>query len=497
MPYVVLPIKAISRTKSNHRSLSLSWEDAVNGDWRSLFSRYDKKWYLKKFFPEITDEDLPKWGRQDTKPEESIPEGGTLRYFPTYGEMDLMRDRERGKPPLPWDTDDYRAELSVPWSGADMGTPWTPSLTDEGQVRFYPDWIRCIEDRPEVVTVGRFLRIMWEYFDDTLDGYATRNWGELTDARVQQWTTMPKPQSVEDLIFADTPDEIERIYLNGPPSCMSHAANNYTSGHPTRAYAGHGLAVAALPKRADPKKKFSQRALVWPAKKVYSTIYGTGKLEELLKELGYTKGSFHGARLAKIIDPARDSMVMPWIDDQVLVLDMGKYLKIHSKIEIMDGIPVADLALSTRRPAWSARVTANGAVTYMHRCATCGKARKESYWQGGKPLCKSCYDAAATPAPVEQYRCHCGSARKPDDQWPYIYVTRQDVGLVRRRSANSYAHGRFGACCGIDRAKRITNDGYVIMKNPLYKEPNAEPQNTAHDAPVQATNGVTDGAELS
>lgn len=503
MPYVILPVKALPRPGRVHRNMARDWGRARDSYYGLVHEDPEtRKNELNRFG--IEPEDITQWGMFVEKPE-IIPEGGTLRFFPTWEQMSDVTERERareGHKPLPWYQTD---EPDVPWHGLDTNTdmPWRPTLTPDGMVHFFPDWIRCIENRPEIVTIGRFLRVMWDYYDDVHGMYTTNRYGPLTDELVQQWSVIPKGQTPEDVFFATTADEIEKVYRNGPSSCMSHATSDYSTAgvHPTRAYAGHGLAVAALPNRKV-KGKWSQRALVWPEKKVYSTIYGTGKLEDFLKALGYTAGSFHGAKMSKLWVEGSDAIVMPWLDNQPLVLDMGKYLRIHAKTtETEDGLTLTDLAFTTKRPAWSPRSTTSGAVPYYRPCAKCGKKRtdRNARLEGNQPVCTACVEKVERKPPTRH--CACGLARYPVHTFKYVMVNRDATATVRRMLPKHIISGvgaGIASCCVKAKvAAQLANDGGIIVANPLYKEPHAESENTADHAPIPATDGVTDGAELS
>lgn len=127
----------------------------------------------------------------------------------------------------------------------------------------------------------------------------------LSEADIAKWAAIcfmaGEDLSVE---FATTGEDIERVYLYGPHSCMAHMRGDYLSdSHPVSVYGAGDLAVAYV--RRGEGQSISARTVCWPEKKVFSTIYGDGGaysevLENYLISLGYTHGDaedFHGARL--------------------------------------------------------------------------------------------------------------------------------------------------------------------------------------------------------
>jgi hypothetical protein len=114
---------------------------------------------------------------------------------------------------------------------------------------------------------------------------------------------------------------------------MSKRLSYFDCGvHPTRVYAGPDLAVAYIGSLND----VSARAVVWPDKKLYTTIYGdTHRMETALGALGYAEGSdsdFLGARLQRIEEDGK--FVMPYLDMGDFVDDCGDYLTITNHGDI-------------------------------------------------------------------------------------------------------------------------------------------------------------------
>jgi hypothetical protein len=183
------------------------------------------------------------------------------------------------------------------------------------------------------------------------------------------------------LKFADTADEIERIYTSGPSSCMSHSASDYSSSiHPTRVYAAGDLAVAYL--TDDDGEHIVARALCWPTKNIYSRIYGYEEmLTKALKAAGYQQGSLKGARMLKEMDG--DQYVVPYVDGAFRAYDEGDYLIIT---------PHGDICCETT----------NGLSGPTSRCEHCndGMTEEEGVWieDAQETWCEHC---------VENYTFYC------------------------------------------------------------------------------------------
>lgn len=127
--------------------------------------------------------------------------------------------------------------------------------------------------------------------------------------------------------FATTADEIERVYVKGPNSCMSGTPDEYRSSvHPVRVYAAGDLAVAYLMSGTA----ITARALCWPDKKVFGRPYGDEhRLIVALEAQGYSKGELVGAKLLRIEDE-NGKVICPYIDRHNYVEDDGKHLRISN-----------------------------------------------------------------------------------------------------------------------------------------------------------------------
>lgn len=108
----------------------------------------------------------------------------------------------------------------------------------------------------------------------------------------------------DEMQIALTPEDIVRVYTNGPSSCMAGSINDdwrNLGHHPAEAYAGPDLGVAYI---EDNNGNITARTLVWPEKKIYSRIYGdSDKMYLALQENGYEDADaadFIGARMTLI-----------------------------------------------------------------------------------------------------------------------------------------------------------------------------------------------------
>lgn len=169
------------------------------------------------------------------------------------------------------------------------------------------------EDRQLRMRPGAYLS---RYFSDV-----------LTDEDVQAWTLAhDKKYAPRELKLATTPDEIERVYRDGPRSCMSGGYRGDAPFPPVRVYGAGDLAVAYI---EDADGEPTARCVVWPEYKIRTRLYGDSRLRAALDAEGYTHGSLDGARLLREeLHPG--VFVCPYLDDVGSVTDEGDYLRIDS-----------------------------------------------------------------------------------------------------------------------------------------------------------------------
>jgi hypothetical protein len=214
---------------------------------------------------------------------------------------------------------------AVPWRFHDFGQVnhfAHVSTDDPTKLAFTPDAAHGRDDRQVRMRPGKYLASVLKLGDD-----AVREW-------CSEWAIANHPT---DLRFADTPDDIERVYTHGPNSCMCHPADDYASScHPVRVYGAGDLAIAYL----EPEKgHVTARALCWPARKLFGRVYGDGgKLIPMLEAAGFieidrrSETSFNGARLLRIEDDI--GFVCPYLDaPHYGVADDGDFLRIGGDID--------------------------------------------------------------------------------------------------------------------------------------------------------------------
>ncbi len=177
--------------------------------------------------------------------------------------------------------------------GTHTPPPWKPDYNLEHMDPAKPTMIRFIRDdkdgqrgRYTSMTVGRFLSRFrsHEFTQDEIEKYCA---------------VIGLDMEVSKLHVENSEDAFERIYLNGPHSCMAYEAKHDRYGteniHPVRLYGDLDLAVAYIIRAGD----ITGRCLVWPETKIHGRIYGDQKRMRLrLEEEGYKEDwDFTGARL--------------------------------------------------------------------------------------------------------------------------------------------------------------------------------------------------------
>lgn len=176
-----------------------------------------------------------------------------------------------------------------------------PSTAKDGMIAFTEDDDKGRQDRQTRLTPGRYLT---RYFSDVLSTSDIAKLAALYRAHFED---------IELKVTQDA-DEVERVYVNGPTSCMSKDATHYDgSEHPARVYAGPDLGVAYIETDAC---GITARAVVWPKRMRYGRVYGDEtRLARLLQAAGYASGSLSGARVQLIEDENDcDYLVMPFVD---------------------------------------------------------------------------------------------------------------------------------------------------------------------------------------
>jgi hypothetical protein len=173
-----------------------------------------------------------------------------------------------------------------------------------------------------------------KYFSDVLSESQINHYARLH--------AMLSGDQVFSVQFAKTAREIIDVYVNGPESCMTHDASEYSSHiHPVSVYGDSDLQLAYIEAQAEyHDADIMARALVWPERKIYGRVYPTPEryvggnrdsasaayqaMVQALESLGYSPGRFNGAKIRKIESQnSNGDYVMPYLDGAQDVDDDG------------------------------------------------------------------------------------------------------------------------------------------------------------------------------
>jgi hypothetical protein len=251
------------------------------------------------------------------------------------------------------------------------------SNDDPSKIAYTPSERHGIEDRQVRVKPGRYLN---KYFSNTLGPQEIQFWAGKFAGENEQL----------ELKFAHTPDEIERVYKEGPHSCMK--ADFSSPVHPARVYGAGDLAVAYL----EDEEHITARCVVWPEKLAKSTVYGDdARLGTALVNAGYSSDNrFTGAKLLAI--EASSGFVAPYIDGGYHVEYDGDYLILGST-----GIPC----------------NSTSGIVGAFCCPRCEEYEDEDssvYVNGaGESWCESCY---------ENYAFHCEHCQESHPQGDEVWI---------------------------------------------------------------------------
>ena len=200
------------------------------------------------------------------------------------------------------------------------------SHLEPSKVSLTPSADHGIADRQIIMRVGSFLERYAIWRPDIESNLKC----EIIQNRVLQHTSRYAPVAIQ---YASSADEIERVYVAGPRSCMSQPADHYRSFiHPVRVYGDSDLSLAYLTDLDDPER-ITARALVWKDKNRHGRIYGDEhRMQRALEIAGFSQGDFRGARIRNIQDERKTSQyVMAYLDyDQQLSIVDSDWLMIDS-----------------------------------------------------------------------------------------------------------------------------------------------------------------------
>jgi hypothetical protein len=217
----------------------------------------------------------------------------------------------------------------VPWHEYYYQRSWGPTGLyehidpDDGtKVRFIACATDGLEGRFTSMNPGRFIR---QFIEATPDSSLLDRW----------CAQMGLDATTSKLKIARSPEDVVRVYTQGPHSCMGYPyPADPTRGnpwfphvvdqHPVNAYGNSDLGVAYITRMGE----ITARCLVWPEKKQHSRIYGdNNRLLERLKENGYVENwAFIGARIRQLRSQTSDchELILPYIDGDLGVIPDGK-----------------------------------------------------------------------------------------------------------------------------------------------------------------------------
>jgi hypothetical protein len=322
---------------------------------------------------------------------QNCPFGHTVVFRPSDEELATWRDRERYRfqtgiyTRVPWHEHEYRFDLRF--------THYAHlSIDCPGLIAYTADEEKGIHDRQTRIRPGRYLEQFYSQFFSKED--------------IAHYVALCAADNLT-LHFAMTQDEIVSVYMHGPSSCMDghHMADREIRSkiHPSAVYAGPDLAVAYV----GPIDSASQRSVVWPKKKSYQRIYGTGPLETLLHRAGYSKNGIDGARIRKII--MGESFLMPYIDGCEHATDDDEYLILDDDGEINTQVTTGRSECCRPRSrcehcgdqydeddsGCSDRLCSS-CLENVWRCVNCNDEsffEENQHCYDGEPYCQSCFDA--------------------------------------------------------------------------------------------------------
>jgi len=232
--------------------------------------------------------------------------GQKVVYVLTMYDRRQWQRRERNR----FEQGDYQ---HVPWHGTEYAERETVadhfvhvSVDHPAMVAYTVDDESGYQDKQTRLKPGRYLE---RFYSDVPTN--------IRQAWIAQCT-----YKAETLGIATSPDDIETVYrkAQGFVSCMgpeTHVSFDYE--WPVRVYGDSDLAVAYL----GPMDGAKARCVIWPDKKRYSRVYGSGRLQAMLEAHGYESGSMHGARVRAL--RCDSGWVMPYVDGVSAAENKGQW----------------------------------------------------------------------------------------------------------------------------------------------------------------------------
>ncbi len=396
-----------------------------------------------------------------------ISDVALAQHDPDFG-WNALEPLEPTRPLWPWDLPWELREEARFALGDYQAVPWAhdlPAITGHyahlssdkpGLIAYTQTPAKGEADRQTQIRPGRYLT---QYYPD------------LSAKEVRRLSNgVAKPAT---LAFAHTADDIEKVYLDGPQSCMSRPAGSFASPcHPVRVYGDSDLALAyAMPPSGSP----TARALVWIAKKRFGRIYGDEDLlERLLAGAGFERADFSGARIRRIAADPDDSeqVVMPYIDccRSFDIVD-EHWLRIEGRYD-------------------ACRTDGIGLLVEKSPCACCEEHFSELHDVGGESWCDGCRDNSAFCSD------HSGDYFSNDVQCEVIVARSNGINEVELWA--ECERDEYATCCdGSNDFYKTSSFEFVDLKNGetwvvWYFEEEGDPDDCAPELAV--TNADNDNA---
>lgn len=204
----------------------------------------------------------------------------------------------------------------VPW---DTDLTWIEAMSKDGPHKEHFVHVSSGDDGMIAYTPNDGFGRLDRKLRTTPSRYIFKFFGE--NATSKKWLNMwTKKKSDIDLKFATTREEIRRVYVNGPNSCMKGEASRFWrrkgAPHPVEAYAG-ALQVAYVENSAG---KITARCVCSHEKQTYGRLYGhqSAILKSLLDGEGFKAGGFDGIKMPMIdvtsFTKVPNSYLMPYMD---------------------------------------------------------------------------------------------------------------------------------------------------------------------------------------
>lgn len=263
--------------------------------------------------------------------------------------------------------------------------------SDPTRIRYFKSIEHAEQDRHTSTTLARYLT---EHYSCLYSAPEIRDIGTAHIA---------KKQRIDIQILTNTED-IENAYIVGPRSCMAYHHNHYSHNiHPVSVYGDDSDLALAIIKKSG---VITARALIWPDRKVHGRLYGDHtRLQNALNELGYSHGSFAGAKLnwvTRSAESTRIDLAMPYIDayvHNVTASACGAASVCVNQTRGTIRIVSNDYEPSSDDRVYLADSTSGGLVLRkLHNCDHCGNAVEEVTAVNEQALCDDCLDSLYTRA---------------------------------------------------------------------------------------------------